>query len=79
MKAGQVTGIKKAVTLMNRIAVFYHDSSKTTRNLHEAIHVVALGPLHDKIRLSPRVHPRWKAPDKKGSKRTSRSNAKGST
>jgi len=25
MKAGQVTGIKKAVTLMNEIAVFYHD------------------------------------------------------
>jgi len=28
MKAGQVTGIKKAVTLMNEIAVFYHDSRR---------------------------------------------------
>ena len=30
MRAGQITGIKKAVTLMNEIAVFYHDSSKRT-------------------------------------------------
>ena len=37
MKAGQVTGIKKAVTLMNKIAIFYHDSSKGTRNLQEAV------------------------------------------
>ena len=37
MKAGQVTGIKKAVTLMNEIAVFFHDSSKKTKNLLEAI------------------------------------------
>ena len=37
MKAGQVTGIKKAVTLMNEIAIFYHDSSKRTRNLQEAV------------------------------------------
>jgi len=31
--------------------------------------VVALGPLHEKNRLSPRVHPRRKAPDKKGSEK----------
>ena len=37
MKAGQVTGIKKAITLMNEIAVFYHDSIKRTRNLLDAI------------------------------------------
>ena len=37
IKVGQVTGIKKALTLMNKIAVFYHDSSKRTRNLPEAI------------------------------------------
>ena len=28
MKAGQVAGIKIAITLMNEIAVLYHDSSK---------------------------------------------------
>ena len=37
MKAGQVTGIKKAVTLMHEIAVFYQDSNKRTKNLQEAI------------------------------------------
>ena len=37
MKSGQVTGIKKAVTLMNEIAIFHHDSSKRTRNLQEAV------------------------------------------
>ena len=37
IKAGQVTEIKKAVTLMNKIAIFYHDSSKRTRNLQEAV------------------------------------------
>ena len=37
MKAGQVTGIKKAVTLMYEIAVFYQDSTKRTKNLQEAI------------------------------------------
>ena len=37
MKAGQISGIKKAVTLMNKIAIFYHDSSKRTRNLQEAV------------------------------------------
>ena len=37
MKAGQVTGIKKAVTVINEISVFYHDSSKRTRNLQEAV------------------------------------------
>ena len=37
MKAGQVIGIKKAVTLINEIAVFYHDSTKRTRNLQQAI------------------------------------------
>ena len=37
MKSGQVTGIKKAVTLMNKIAIFHHDSSKRTRNLQEVV------------------------------------------
>ena len=37
IKAGQVTGIKKAVTLMNEIAIFYHDSSKRTKNLRKAV------------------------------------------
>ena len=31
-KAGEVTGIKKSVTLMNKIAGFYHSSSLRTRN-----------------------------------------------
>jgi len=38
--------------------------------------VVALGPLHDKIRLSPRVLPRRKVPDQKGNEMTSRSNVR---
>ena len=37
MKAHLVGKIKKAVTLINEIAVFYHDLSKRTRNLQEAI------------------------------------------
>ena len=38
--------------------------------------VVALGPPHDKIRLSPRVLPRRKVPDQKGNEMTSHSNVK---
>ena len=38
--------------------------------------VVALGPLHDKIRLSPRVLPRRKVPDQKGNEMTSHSNVR---
>ena len=37
MKAGQVTGIKKAVTLMHEIAVFYQGYTTRTKNLQEAI------------------------------------------
>ena len=37
MKVGPVTGIKKTVTQMNKISVFYHDSSERTRNLQVAI------------------------------------------
>ena len=50
MKAGQVTGIKKAVTLMNEIAAFYHDSSKRTRNLQEAIQQKCM----DSLRIRPK-------------------------
>jgi len=38
--------------------------------------VVALGPLHDKIRLSPRVLPRRKVPYHQGNEMTSRSNVR---
>jgi len=57
MKAGQVTGIKKAVTLMNEIAVFYHDSSKRTRNLQEAIQQKCKEFL--RIRLKHHCATRW--------------------
>ena len=57
MKAGHVTAIKKAVTLMNEIAVFYHDSSKRTRNLQEAIQQKC----KESLRIRPKQHcvTRW--------------------
>jgi len=57
MEAGQVTGIKKAVTLMNKIVVFYHDSSKRVRNLQEAIQQKCKESL--KIRLKQHCATRW--------------------
>jgi len=57
MKADQVTGIKKAVTLMNEIAVFYHDSSKRTRNVQEAIQQKCKESL--RVRLKQHYATRW--------------------
>ena len=57
MKTGQVTGIKKAVTPMNKISVFYHDSSKRTRNLQEAIQQKCYESL--RIRLKQHCVTRW--------------------
>ena len=57
IKAGQVTGINKAVTLMNEIAVFYHDSSKRTRNLQEAVQQKCKESL--KISLKQHCATRW--------------------
>ena len=57
IKAGQITGIKKAVTLMNEISVVYHDSSKRTRNLQEAIQQECKESF--RIRLKQHCVTRW--------------------
>ena len=57
MKADQVTGIKKAVILMNEIAVFYHDPSKRTRNLQEVIQQKCKKSL--RIRLEQHCLTQW--------------------
>ena len=57
MKADQVTGIKKAVTLMNEIAIFYHDSRKRTRNLQETVQQKCKESL--RIRLKQHCVTQW--------------------
>ena len=57
MKAGQITGIKKAVTLIDEIVIFYRDLSKRTRNLQEAIQQKCKKSL--RIRLKQHCATRW--------------------